>query len=212
MNEFDYENMQKKRIARGAYARRNGSKSKKCSLPSDTLTPAQLKKLSGPVSEYAIHAPMSWEMFCAMPKDLQQEHLTFIQDKFHIGGASISTEVFGLKSKSTMHAYAKRNGLVLNAFAGRVSAATYRALDEWMNRTYDDPEPAAHCEAAIQSEETKDDQHRTDDSDLIRDALCGASICLEGPVSEIVPAIIQIVGRYDADIAVHLTVKKRKDG
>ena len=37
MNDFDFENMQKKRIAQGARHRVCGSKSKKCSLPSDLL-------------------------------------------------------------------------------------------------------------------------------------------------------------------------------
>lgn len=45
MNDFDYENLQKKRLARNAYAKK-GSRSKKCTLPDDYLTPAQRAKLS----------------------------------------------------------------------------------------------------------------------------------------------------------------------
>lgn len=71
MNDFDFENMQKKRIAQGARHRVCGSKSKKCSLPSDLLTAAQKRKLNGPVESYDMGRPMSWDRFTVMPRDLQ---------------------------------------------------------------------------------------------------------------------------------------------
>ena len=43
MNDFDFDVMTKKRIARGAAARKCGSKSRRCTLPSDYLTDAQKK-------------------------------------------------------------------------------------------------------------------------------------------------------------------------
>ena len=52
MHDFDYDAMQKKRIARGASHMKRGSKSKKCTLPSDYLTAAQKRRLNGPVSTY----------------------------------------------------------------------------------------------------------------------------------------------------------------
>ena len=58
MNDFDFENMQKKRIAQGARHRVCGSKSRKCSLPSDLLTAAQKRKLNGPVERYDMGKPI----------------------------------------------------------------------------------------------------------------------------------------------------------
>ena len=52
MNDFDFDVLQKKRIARGAYHRKNGSKSKRCTLPSDYLTAAEKRKLNGEVMDY----------------------------------------------------------------------------------------------------------------------------------------------------------------
>ena len=75
MNDFDYDVMQKKRIARGASRMKRGSKSKKCTLPSDYLTAAQKRRLNGPVSTYKLDEPMSLESFKAMPEDLQKQYM-----------------------------------------------------------------------------------------------------------------------------------------
>lgn len=55
--------------------KKNGSRSKKCTLPSDRLTPAQKRRLNGPVSTYNLSKPMNWIEFIQMPKDIQLEYL-----------------------------------------------------------------------------------------------------------------------------------------
>lgn len=82
MNDFDYDAMQKKRIARGAAHMKRGSKSKKCTLPSDYLTAAQRRKLNGPVSTYKLDEPMNWESFKAMPEDLQKQYILGLQENY----------------------------------------------------------------------------------------------------------------------------------
>ena len=82
MNDFDYDVLQKKRIAAGARHMKRGSRSKRCSLPSDNLTPAQLKRRNGPVSTYKLDAPMRWDDFKAMPMDLQKKYLTNLVETY----------------------------------------------------------------------------------------------------------------------------------
>ena len=82
MNDFDYDALQKKRIAAGARHMRRGSRSKRCFLPSDNLTPAQLKRRNGPVSTYKLDAPMRWDDFKAMPVDLQKQYLTYLVETY----------------------------------------------------------------------------------------------------------------------------------
>lgn len=82
MNDFDYDALQKKRIAAGARHMKRGSRSKRCSLPSDNLTPAQLKRRNGPVSTYKLDAPMRWDDFKAMPEDLQKKYLTNLVETY----------------------------------------------------------------------------------------------------------------------------------
>ena len=82
MNDFDYDALQKKRIAAGARHMKRGSRSKGCSLPSDHMTPAQLKRRNGPVSTYKLDAPMGWDDFKAMPADLQKKYLTNLVETY----------------------------------------------------------------------------------------------------------------------------------
>ena len=72
---FNQTSSERKRIGRGAAARKNGVKSKKCSLPSDHLTAAQKKKMNGECKKYDLSKPMKWDVFKTLPCDLQSEYI-----------------------------------------------------------------------------------------------------------------------------------------
>lgn len=84
MNDFDYDIVQKKRVARGAFAHVNRKRGK-CRLPSDYLTAAQKKEMNGAVKTYNIMRPMPLAEFKGMPDDLQREYLRNMQS---CGGGS----------------------------------------------------------------------------------------------------------------------------
>ena len=109
MHDFDYDAMQKKRIARGASHMKRGSKSKKCTLPSDYLTAAQKRRLNGPVSTYKLDEPMSWESFKAMPEDLQKQYILNLQNTYQANDKMIG-KMFG-KSDVTVGEYRKKLGI-----------------------------------------------------------------------------------------------------
>ena len=109
MHDFDYDAMQKKRIARGASHMKRGSKSKKCTLPSDYLTAAQKRRLNGPVSTYKLDEPMSWESFKAMPEDLQKQYILNLQNTYQANDKMVG-KMFG-KSDVTVGEYRKKLGL-----------------------------------------------------------------------------------------------------
>ena len=81
MHDFDFDIMEKKRIAQGARARKCGSKSRKCTLPSDYLTAAQKKGLNGKVITYNLSGPMTYSKFRVMPDDLQKEYLLKLRNE-----------------------------------------------------------------------------------------------------------------------------------
>lgn len=112
MHDFDYDAMQKKRIARGAMHMKNGSKSKKCSLPHDGLTPAQLRRLNGPVSTYKLDEPMTRESFGAMPKDLQKKYLEYLQETYRANDTMIG-KMFGV-TNGAVYLIRKRLGVASN--------------------------------------------------------------------------------------------------
>ena len=87
----------------GAFHKRNGSKSKKCSLPSDNLTAKQRKELNGPMKTYNLKKPMSWEEFKSLPNDLKKEYLLFLNRTYHASARRIA-EMFGVP-KNTLYYY-----------------------------------------------------------------------------------------------------------
>ena len=99
MHDFDYDAMQKKRIAHGASHMKRGSKSKKCTLPSDYLTDAQKRRLNGPVSTYKLDEPMSWESFKAMPEDLQKKYILNLQETYQANNDMLG-KMFGVTGVS----------------------------------------------------------------------------------------------------------------
>lgn len=68
MNDFDFDVKQKKDIARSARKKISGSKSRRCRLPHDGLSPTQLAALNGPVKSYKLGQPMDWATFNMMPE------------------------------------------------------------------------------------------------------------------------------------------------
>lgn len=107
MNDFDYDVMQKKRIARGAAHMKR--KRKGCSLPSDNLTAAQKRRLNGPVSTYKLDEPMTWESFKAMPEDLQKQYIIKLQESYQATDVMIG-KMFGTSGWSVGD-YRKKLGI-----------------------------------------------------------------------------------------------------
>ena len=78
---FRQTSLERKKIANGVYSRKRGSRSKKCTLPSDSLTAGQLKKRNGEVMQYNLNKPMSWHTFKSMPEDLRREYILKLKNK-----------------------------------------------------------------------------------------------------------------------------------
>lgn len=131
MNDFDYDVMQKKRVAASARRRVCGSKSRFVSLPSDHLTPAQIKKRSGPCMSYSLNMPMDWETFKSMPKDLQQSYLDGLCSRFGVTAATIGKELFGLCATG-MNNYIRKHGLQLPG-GSKLSNAEREIWENWLS-------------------------------------------------------------------------------
>ena len=97
MHDFDYDAMQKKRIAHGAAHMKHNRKG--CSLPSDYLTAAQKRRLNGPVSTYKLDEPMNWESFKAMPEDLQKKYILNLQETYQANNDMLG-KMFGVTGVS----------------------------------------------------------------------------------------------------------------
>lgn len=61
----------RKRTAYGARAKKGGSRSKSCTLPSDALSASQKRKLNGSVESISLNSPMSWARLRELTPTLQ---------------------------------------------------------------------------------------------------------------------------------------------
>ncbi len=78
-----YQTEKERRASRtGAFHKKNGSRSKKCTLPSDRLTAKQRKELNGKVETYNLGKPMSWIEFLQMPHYLQETYLNNLIEQY----------------------------------------------------------------------------------------------------------------------------------
>lgn len=95
MNDFDFDVMRKKSLVASARKRVNGSKSKKCTLPSDYLTPAQRRELNGKVETMNVNLPITWGELKALPPHMAKEYIETLHrvHKASIAGAARMLEV-----------------------------------------------------------------------------------------------------------------------
>ena len=68
--------------ATGAYHKVSGSKSKRCTLPSDHLTPAQKRKLNGPAHALNLNRPATYEELTKVSTSLQFLYLDHLINEF----------------------------------------------------------------------------------------------------------------------------------
>lgn len=101
MNDFDYDALQKKRIARGAYYKKNGSKSKGCTLPSDYLTDAQKRKMNGVVKVVKLDQPRSLNEFRNLSKEDRLAYLDFLKENYRPSYRMLAT-MFGCSQPTAM--------------------------------------------------------------------------------------------------------------
>lgn len=66
---------ERKQLTYGSKHKKNGSKSKKCTLPSDYLSKKEKEKMNGEVKKYVIGKPIDAETFESYPADIKQEYI-----------------------------------------------------------------------------------------------------------------------------------------
>ena len=129
MNDFDYDCLQKKRLARNAYARKGTKNRKGYRLPHENLTKKEREALNGEVKTVGFNDKISWEFFKALPKDLQEEYIQKQIDRFGVSTHTISTNLFGL-SRYGLDSHIERYGLNVRG-PGKGARMTKGMRDSW---------------------------------------------------------------------------------
>lgn len=131
MTDFDYDVLQKKRVAQNARRRKCGSKSRYCGLPSDHLTQKQWKERNGVCMTMNLTRPMSWEDFSRLPDSMQKEYLQHLIDTYHVGCGAIG-KMFN-HSQSTVFNRAKKLGVKLANTNGRLPSELQERWQAFVN-------------------------------------------------------------------------------
>lgn len=197
MNDFDFDVMEKKRIAASARHRVCGAKSKRCFLPSDTLTPAQLAKRNGPVETFSLSGPMGWDAFNQLPADLKGEYLTGLRDRFNPSPAQLG-RMFGLPA-ATARRNLQRQKLL--SFLNRHARMTGEQAEEWKRFIGTGPVP----------EDARELPELDAGTDPVWSVLAGAELRRAGPASELIPWVLQLLGTHDAQMSVVLSFPDKED-
>ena len=93
MNDIEYTlrqtNKERKITAYSARHKKNGSKSKRCTLPSDNLTAAQKKGLNGKMFTYEMGKPHTWKELKMWPTDLRKQYFDNLITKMEPSGKDL---------------------------------------------------------------------------------------------------------------------------
>lgn len=101
---------ERKSIARGAFHKKGGAKSKKCTLPSDYLTRKEREKMNGEVKSWNLNEFYSWDEFKEMPSDIAAAYVSTLNQKHHVSMSTIAKELFNI-ADSTFSMHLHKHGI-----------------------------------------------------------------------------------------------------
>ena len=127
MNDFDYENYQKKRLAHQASHRKCGSKSRRCPMSTDYMTQKQWKERNGKVVSLNFDKPTTWENFKELSKGVQEEYLRHLAETYNANATNLA-EMFGM-SVATVRRHIQSADLDIKFRVGHSMNAEQR--DAW---------------------------------------------------------------------------------
>lgn len=161
--DFYKEISEQKRIARGAIHRKGGSKSKKCSMSTDYMTQKQWKERNGPVMSYAMNEPIVWESFKKMPKDLQEQYVKNLVEKYGATYTNLS-ELFEV-SVTTIRKYFEKQEIIPGCQVGHRMNAAQRVVWEEFLGIEEEEESVEISEETEVSEETVEDTSESEEEE-----------------------------------------------
>ena len=97
---FNQDVAERSKMKTGAFHKKNGSKSKKCTLPSDHLTPKQKQKLNGSCESIKLNEPChDWDKFKKLSKETKAEYIHNLVNNFGARRSDVA-EMFGVDPRS----------------------------------------------------------------------------------------------------------------
>ena len=126
MRLFEQDVREKRRIAAGAHHKKRRGRG--CTLPSDCLTPTQLRRLNGSVRTYRLDQPLRYEAVLALPEDLRREYLVRLRDGYRADAGMLSEmlAVSRQRTEELLERFPDVDGII--ACNDIVAISTYKVL------------------------------------------------------------------------------------
>lgn len=185
MNDFEFDCLQKKRLAQQAKYRKRGSKSKKCPMSTDHMTKKQWIERCGKIVTIKMDSPVSWASFKELSKQTQEEYLKNLMEKYHINASSLA-EMFHI-TPITVRRHIATQGLAVSFPVGHsMNAEDRRAWELFLSG---DTVEQSENEAIVENEEMCDGEPMS---------MCSFSLRFSGKidVSMISNSLIHILGDH----------------
>lgn len=96
MNDFEFDCLQKKRLAQQAKYRKCGSRSKKCPMSTDHMANKQWIERCGKIVSIKMDSPISWASFKELSKQTQEDYIKRLMEKYKVNATSLA-EMFHVK-------------------------------------------------------------------------------------------------------------------
>ena len=185
MNDFEFDCLQKKRLAQQAKYRKRGSNSKKCPMSTDHMTKKQWIERCGKIVTIKMDSPVSWASFKELSKQTQEEYLKNLMGKYHINASSLA-EMFHI-TPITVRRHIATQGLAVSFPVGHsMNAEDRRAWELFLSG---DTVEQSENEVGVESEEMCEGEPML---------MCSFSLRFNGKidVSMISNSLIRILGDH----------------
>lgn len=147
---FRRDTQEKKNIAHSAAHRKGGSRSKRCTLPSDSLTKTQMEKKNGDVKTVRMNEFLTFERFKQLPPELMVEYINGLCEKYKVGLHCIERYVFEI-GENTLRYYLDKYGVLSkikqHGVRGTGGRENKNRLLEDVRRQRGEPDKAEHIES-----------------------------------------------------------------
>lgn len=185
MNDFEFDCLQKKRLAQQAKYRKRGSKSKKCPMSTDHMTKKQWIERCGKIVTIKMDSPVSWASFKELSKQTQEEYLKNLMEKYHINASSLA-EMFHITPITVRRHIATQRLAVSFPVGHSMNAEDRRAWELFLSG---DAVEQSENEVSAENEETCDEEPMS---------MCSFSLRFSGKidVSMISNSLIRILGDH----------------
>lgn len=184
-------------------ARQRPGDKKKYLLPSDRLSPGELKKMNGEITVYTMKEPISWVRFKSYPKDIQKEYLQWFVDEFSLSRGMLA-EMMGMSSTG-VYPYMKQQGLI-GMLCRNPSDDRKWKFKEWLKQ-YRPEEETTQEETPV--EEPKKERVKVVEQPIFFNSIVGCEMNLEGKASEISQTLFSLF--RDQKIAVSVVFVGAKE-